>query len=275
MFSCLNRLAWRLACALLARKSMPSNGSKTSSDRPPARSDIPDKPETFERAADAAPALEPAPLVLDPESAAAIAHHVKNPLAGIRGAVEFLGARLPGDDDGRDVVRKIVSRIDELDSSLDALLLFLRPPPPRLGRVDLRALVEPLADENGPARSRPSVSIALSGDRVVVNADERQLQRLVRAVLTNAAEATREGSALVEVRITRGPRFVTVSFRDHGPGIDEDILPRVCEPFFTTKPRALGLGLTIAKRTARMHGGWLTVSPRQRSTEIQLTLPVR
>ena len=254
---------------------MASRGSKTLSDRPPAPSGVTEKPQPFEEAVELAAPLEPEYPILDAESAAAIAHHVKNPLAGIRGAVEFLGARIPGDDDGRDVVHKIVSRIDELDSSLDALLLFLRPPPPRLGRVDLRALLESFANENGLVRSRPSVSISLSGDRVVVDADERQLQLLVRAVLTNAAEATPEGSVLVEVRVTQGPRFVTVSFIDYGSGIDPDILPRVCKPFFTTKPRALGLGLTLAKRTARTHGGWLTVSPREECTEVKLTLPLR
>lgn len=250
---------------------MPSSGSKTSSDRPPARSGVSAKPEAFEEAT----LLEPEHPVLDAESAAAIAHHVKNPLAGIRGAVEFLGARLPGDDEGRDVVQKIVSRIDELNGSLNALLLFLRPPPPRLGRVDLRGLLESFADTPGLGVSKPSFSITLSGDRVVIDADELQVQGLVRAVLTNAAEATPEGSAAVQVRVTRGPRFVAVSFMDCGSGIDPDILPRVCEPFFTTKPRALGLGLTIARRTARTHGGWLTVAPRRGSTEVKLTLPVR
>ena len=94
------------------------------------------------------------------EMAAVIAHEVKNPLAGIRGAIQVIGGRLPkGSKDGA-IVKEIVARIDALNELMKDLLLFARPPQPRPAPVDLAGLIRTTADllSRDPALQRSSRS---------------------------------------------------------------------------------------------------------------------
>ena len=213
---------------------------------------------------------------LTQETAAAIAHHVRNPLAGIRGAVEVIGARLPsGSADLKGVIRQIVERVDALDDSLDALLGHLRPERPRLRSVDLRALLERTLVPEVCPKSLRALSLRLSCEDVTLLVDPQQLTQALFELLDNAAEALPEGAGTVNICLARTPPFATISVLNAGAPIAPELLARVCEPFFTTKPRALGLGLTNARAIARAHGGDLVVSSNGSGTEVQLRLPLQ
>ena len=212
---------------------------------------------------------------LMPETARAIAHHIRNPMAGIRGAVEVIGFELAhSNPDLAGVVEQITRRIDDLDRSLDAMLNYLRPAALRLGSVELAALIERIAAEEARPVGLGALDIRLECDDVVLAADAAQLTHTIVNLLTNSAEALPSRRGRVELTLSKDHRCAIIALRDGAGGIPADVLPRVCEPFFTTKPRALGLGLTNAREVVRAHGGELEVRMVDGGTEVRLRLPL-
>jgi len=209
------------------------------------------------------------------QMAAVVAHEVRNPLAGIKGAIQVLMSRRAAEDTELPVMRDIVSRIDSLSELINDLMVFARPRPARLAVVELHAI---LADAITIVRRDPSahgVEISVEGDDVLVTADGELVRATLLNLLLNAAQAMGSDGRIV-VRTSRDDGWSTIQVRDTGPGIPADIRDQVFEPFFTTKARGGGLGLPIARRTAELHGGTLTLDcPVSGGTVVTLSLPIR
>jgi signal transduction histidine kinase len=209
------------------------------------------------------------------QMAAVVAHEVRNPLAGIKGAMQILIGRRPATDAELPVMRDIVARIDALSELINDLMVFARPRPLQLGTVTLEPLVREAATmvQRDPAGAR--VAIDVEGPDVAIEADAEMLRATILNVLLNAAQAM-NGQGQVVVTLGRRDAFVLVGMRDTGPGIPAELREQVLEPFFTTKARGGGLGLAIARRTAELHGGTLTIDcPPDGGTVVTLALPVR
>jgi len=209
------------------------------------------------------------------QMAAVVAHEVRNPLAGIKGAVQVLMSRRSTDDGELPVMRDIVTRIDALSELINDLMVFARPRPPRLAVVELHAI---LADAITIVRRDPAahgVEIAVQGEDVSVTADGELVRATVLNLLLNAAQAMAgKGRIAVTTRRQDGMAFVKIS--DTGPGIPPEIREQIFEPFFTTKARGGGLGLPIARRTAELHGGALTLEcPPEGGAVVTMSLPIR
>lgn len=114
---------------------------------------------------------ESAALARIGEMAAVIAHEVKNPLAGVRGAIQVIGGRLPADSRDAQVVGEIVSRIDALDDLMKDLLLFARPPSPRLAPVDVAALAGTTVDLLRGDRALHGIEVHVEGSARPIAAD--------------------------------------------------------------------------------------------------------
>jgi PAS domain S-box-containing protein len=209
------------------------------------------------------------------QMAAVVAHEVRNPLAGIKGAVQVLMSRRGGDDSELPVMRDIVARIDALSELINDLMVFARPRPPRLAIVELHPIV---ADAITIVRRDPSahgVQIEVEGDDVPISADGELVRATVLNLLLNAAQAM-AGNGWIMVRTARHGDEARIQIRDTGPGIPAEIREQIFEPFFTTKARGGGLGLPIARRTAELHGGSLTLEcPPGGGTIVTMTLPIR
>ncbi len=208
------------------------------------------------------------------QMSAVVAHEVRNPLAGIKGAIQVLMSRRQADDGELPVMRDIVARIDSLSELINDLMVFARPRPPRLSLVDLQSVV---SDAITIVRRDPSaqgVEIDVEGEDVSVAADGELIRATVLNLLLNAAQAMAGGGRIV-VSIARLNGSASIQVRDTGPGVPAEIRDQVFEPFFTTKARGGGLGLAIARRTAELHGGSLTLDcPAGGGTIVTLSLPV-
>jgi PAS domain S-box-containing protein len=206
--------------------------------------------------------------------AAVVAHEVKNPLAGVKGAVQVLMSRRRPDDPELQVMRDIVGRIDALNELIGDLLVFARPRAPRLARLGLRPL---LAEAVSTLRRDPlgaKLAIDIEGPDLVVDADAELLRATVLNLLINAAQAL-DGHGRITVVTASEARTATIEVRDTGPGIPSELREQAFEPFVTTKARGGGLGLPIARRTAELHGGSLMlVSPPGAGTVMRLILPL-
>ena len=208
------------------------------------------------------------------QMAAVVAHEVRNPLAGVKGAIQILMSRRPSGDAEIPVMRDIVSRIDALSELINDLMVFARPRPPRLAVVELNAV---LADALTIVRRDPAaagVEISVEGRDVSVTADADLVRAMVLNLLINAVQAL-GGHGRVTIRSARHDNVVWLEIRDTGPGIPREIRDKVFEPFFTTKARGGGLGLPTARRTAELHGGTLAIDcPAEGGTAVTVTLPV-
>ena len=209
------------------------------------------------------------------QMAAVVAHEVRNPLAGIKGAMQVLQARRPPNDPEASIMGDIVARVDSLASLINDLLLFARPTPPRVNTLMLKPLI---AQASEMARRDPSAArteIRLSGPHITLDGDADLIQALFLNLFLNSAQAM-QGSGVIDVTLSAVPSGARVSVRDYGPGIPAHVAKDVFEPFFTTKTRGGGLGLAIARRTAELHGGSLTlVDPDGGGTEMVLLLARR
>ena len=193
--------------------------------------------------------------------AAGVAHEVRNPLTGIKFLVE--AATRPADPrpltpDDLHLIRQEIVRMER---TVQGLLDFARAPTPDLGRHDLRDLI---AEAVGIARGRAELKgVALRaehGGPLPADVDRDQWLSLLTNLLFNAIDATPAGGA---VGVTAGPDgrgMIRVAVTDTGPGLHPDVRDRLFTPFVTTKPTGTGLGLSVAARVAREHGGTLTAA---------------
>jgi two-component system nitrogen regulation sensor histidine kinase GlnL len=219
--------------------------------------------------------------------AAGVAHEVKNPLGGIRGAAEILASRA-SDAKTLDAAELIVREVDRIAALVDDLMVFthgeLRTAPVNVHRVidDVLALVahDPLASQTRIQREfDPSIP--------EIEADADRLAQVFLNLVRNALQAMEGGGSLaIATRMTlehrlRGPSgeqtpTIAVEVRDSGPGIAEDVLAKLATPFFTTRPTGTGLGLAVSRHWVARHGGSLQIeSAPGAGTRVRVVLPLR
>jgi signal transduction histidine kinase len=199
-------------------------------------------------------------LVVLGELAGGLAHEIKNPLAGIRTTVEVLANDRALASEHKDVLARIIESIDRIDVLIRNLMNFARPPQPHFLLTDLNAVVDgavSLAQRHPLYQSRDAaVTIRkdYAGNLPRLLADPLQLQQVVLNLLLNAAEAMPSGGT-VTARTFSDNGALGVSIGDTGHGIEEQLMDRIFQPFFTTKAKGTGLGLAISKRLVEQHGG--------------------
>jgi two-component system, LuxR family, sensor kinase FixL len=207
------------------------------------------------------------------EMAAVVAHEVKNPLAGIRGAVQVIGSRLPAESTDRAVVGEIVARIDALSELMKDLLIFARPPKPQSQLVDIVELVRAtvyLLKQDPAARG---VVVQVDGSASPTMADANLMQIVFHNLLVNGAQAM-QGQGVIQVSIRQDAASCQITFADRGPGIPADVRDQVFTPFFTTKARGSGLGLPTSRRIVEAHRGEIRVDcPPAGGTTVVVSLP--
>jgi signal transduction histidine kinase len=208
------------------------------------------------------------------EMAAVIAHEVKNPLAGVRGAIQVIGGRLPKESKDAAIVKEILTRIDALNELMKDLLLFARPPQPRLAPVDLAGLIQTTADLLSTDPAIRGVAIQVAGVGAPVIGDAELLKILFQNLIVNGAQAM-QGHGAIHVTLESTDGVCRVSVRDGGPGVPPEVLEKIFTPFFTTKSRGTGLGLPTAKRIVEAHGGSIAITSVQGAgTTVELSLPL-
>lgn len=224
------------------------------------------------------------------ELAASLAHEIKNPLAGIAGAVRVMADELPATDQRKEIMEEILDQVHRLDKTVRDLLAFARPPAPDVAPCNIHQVLDRVLGllARDPTAHGVRIDRAYGAALPPVDADGKQLGQVFLNLLLNAAQAMPGGgritvlTALREAAGKEHPAFaanghvVEVRIADTGPGIPADVASKVFTPFFTTKPRGAGLGLAICRRIVEDHGGTIEVeSPPGQGASFRVVLPLR
>jgi PAS domain S-box-containing protein len=197
------------------------------------------------------------------EMAGGVAHELRNSLATLRGYLTLIERR-PDEESIADYLAEIRREADHLERVLQDFLAFARPGTARLEEIDLadlarRAAADPsLAPlEIAEVRVRSAVHVRLRGDAQLL---ERALRNLLHNAAQAQAEAGKEG--VVEVGIDLVDGGVELAVEDRGPGVSDEIRERLFHPFATGRRGGVGLGLALAHRIVTLHGGRIRLEDR-------------
>jgi two-component system nitrogen regulation sensor histidine kinase GlnL len=224
------------------------------------------------------------------EMAAAIAHEVKNPLAGIEVMAGILKRQLTESEDAQSILRDIIKEAKMANAIVLEVLDFVRPIRLQVERIALSDVLRDaisMAESHVP-RGDVRIDVVLPEELAPIQGDPHQLRQLFTNLMTNAFEAM-GGKGHVRVVAQQLPveeepttaadaqavAMIQVEVFDNGPGVPADVMDRIFSPFFTTKPQGSGLGLAIVRKIVDAHDGRIDVSARaEGGTRFRVTLPV-
>jgi PAS domain S-box-containing protein len=200
------------------------------------------------------------------ELAASLAHEIKNPLAGIQGAVDILIHRRSPNDPERKLLEGVRGEVGRIDAIIRSMLDRAQPGILNFRPASVNAAVHravTLANHQAKAAStsgrRIKIEFVADPSPIVMSIDASQIEDAAHGLLTNAIEAI-DGDGAVVVRLgefdrDNAGREVIIEVEDNGRGIPKEDLSRIFSPFFSTNPNGAGLGLPAVRRVARAHGG--------------------
>jgi signal transduction histidine kinase len=218
--------------------------------------------------------------------AAGMAHEIRNPLASISGSIEMLqddGENSPQHQKLMGIILREVGRLNDL---IEDFLLFARPTSPGRERIHLNGLVEEILRvflHSPECHSQIRFSTDFRED-IYIQGDPSQLKQIFWNLFINAAQAMPDGGE-IQITIRRHsallpflgePEQVEIMVGDTGPGIREEELGKIFDPFYTTKQRGTGLGLSIVHSIVENYGGKITVrSEPGEGTTFSIFFPIQ
>ncbi len=205
--------------------------------------------------------------------AASVAHEIRNPLVAVRGLVEMLRDDVSGESLQHTTV--ILGEVDRLNGVVAQLLQYARPGPPTLTLLSLDEMLDQLLllIKHEAVRHRVEIVRRWPRGPVCARIDPEKLKQACLNVILNAIQAMPEGGELV-IELREEVDSVQIRFIDRGQGIATTDMPRVGEPFFTTKTRGTGLGLAITRQILEQHLGRCDVdSQLGHGTTVTFVLP--
>jgi len=212
------------------------------------------------------------------ELTAGLAHEFRNGLATIHGYAHMLDPAplAPAQAACVEGIRQETAALGEVVANF---LNFARPAQLALARVDLGGVVARAVDDVRPEAERHGGRIGVTGEFLEVEGDEVLLRQAFSNLCRNAVEACAGARGAPDVRVQgrvdagRGEQVVVVS--DNGPGIDAHVLPRIFQPFFTTRAGGTGLGLALVQKIVVTHNGRVTASsPAGAGAAFEIALPL-
>ncbi|MCX5874804.1 MAG: ATP-binding protein [Deltaproteobacteria bacterium] len=216
-------------------------------------------------------------LVALGKMAAGVAHEVRNPLSSIKGFATLLGSRFPQESEEGEAARLLVNEVERLNRSITELLTYARPLPLSIAEVAIEPFIEASLKliQSDAKELGVTVHHEITLARNQVRLDKDRLNQVLLNLYLNSLQAMEHGGEL-QVSVHEGNRSGTfvIDVRDTGDGIAKDILERVMDPYFTTKPEGTGLGLAMVYKIIDEHGGTIRIASKEgQGTTVSIVLP--
>jgi len=212
--------------------------------------------------------------------AAGIAHEVRNPLTALNNTLQALERKIPREDQANALVEDSLEQVRKVTRIVQETLDMARPPALQLNWLSINMVLERAVRTAMAAVPEGKISVErrLSLQPLMVRGDESVIEQALLNLLRNSIEAMPGGGRLTletMARLVRGREEVGVGISDNGPGISAHIAERLFQPFYTTKEKGTGLGLVLARKFVRAHGGELEMfAAKGGGTEAFISLPV-
>jgi signal transduction histidine kinase len=219
------------------------------------------------------------------ELASGIAHEIRNPLAGIQGAIQIMAEGFPKGDSRTQVTDEIQKQIYKLERLVRDLLNYAKPVPTNYLPTDINGLVDKVlsffvTQRGMPVEYKIEKKLFSSLPRTMI--DPSSMEQAFLNIILNAQKAMPRGGTFTVSTVAlpqrkddgKEVREVQVIFEDTGFGISGENLPKIFNPFFSTRSDGTGLGLAIAKNIVEQHGGKIEVESQVNvGTKFVITLP--
>ena len=211
------------------------------------------------------------------EMAAAISHEIRNPLGIIRNSTELLKKKVATIDPSNTIPDIIIEESTRLNNIITDFLNFAKPRSPNIVPCRVEDVVEKnltfLAaqmEEKGYV-----VRKTFQNDLPEIPADSAMLYQAFLNILINAIQAMQDGGN-IHIKISSNHEALVISFEDEGPGIPNEVLNKIWDPFFTTKEMGTGLGLGVVKTIIDLHGGNIQIKNRPAGgSQVLIHLPLK
>ncbi len=207
--------------------------------------------------------------------AVSLAHEIKNPLAGISGAIQVIRESLGKDHEHAHIMHEVLAQIMRLDDVVKDLLLYARPNSPRFESCDLDHVVRStlVLMREEPAAQNVDIAYTPVDQPVRLEADPAKMGQLMINLIINAVDACRHtGRVTVDMQVRTD--VISMTITDTGQGMNATTLDRAFEPFFTCKPKGTGLGLSICKSIVDAHAGSIQITSEVGDgTRVSILLP--
>jgi len=223
--------------------------------------------------------------------AAGAAHEIRNPLTSIRSTIQYLSKSLE-DSKARGLIGGLIGEVDRINGIIEGLLSFSKPTKPEIKAVDLELLLNQTLTlvETTAIKNNFKITLEYLPKRKQLKADPDLLKQVFLNVIMNSFEAMEKNGEL-KVAVDLAARsnlqdpeksFYYITFEDTGPGIPQENLDHIFDPFYTTKKDGTGLGLSISYGIIHQHGGEIEIESRTRDedpahhgTKVIIKLPLK
>jgi len=213
---------------------------------------------------------------------AALAHEIRNPLVAIKTFTQLLPERFDDEEFRNHFLRIVSGEVDRISTLINELLEFARPSDPKVEAEDVNAILDSivLLVSSGTKKKHLHIVKDLSTNLPPVPIDREQIKQVFLNLLINAIDATAEnGKITVKTRTflrSNQEPYLQIEFTDTGCGIPAESLESIFNPFFTTKHKGSGLGLSISNQIIRDHKGYIDVeSQPNKGSSFYVNLPLR
>ena len=211
------------------------------------------------------------------QMAAGFAHEIRNPLTSVKMLGQVLHKRMKHEPENQEMLSSIVKEIDRVDRIIQEMIDRTRPGELKKEWGDINRQMEEVirVAEEGVSVENISIQRNLSHHLPDIYMDQEKLKQVLWNLILNAKEAMPEGGHLTLTTAVADEGFIEISVEDTGRGISSDDAERLFQPFFTTKPEGVGLGLTMSRKIVEKHGGRLSLENRpEGGTKARVILPV-
>ena len=205
-----------------------------------------------------------------------MAHEIRNPLSSIKGFAVYFKERLSGNAEDQKTADIMIQEVERLNRVISQLIEFARPLELKREEVNLPDLINhAVALISADAqKNQIEVAIDIAANLPALEADSDKIKQVLLNIFLNSLAAMKNGGKL-SIRLLPGKDNIAVIITDTGGGIEKEDLPRIYDPYFTSKPAGTGLGLAVVQKIMEAHGGAVSVeSSPGRGTEVSLQFPL-